>query len=531
MRACACRCVRRLTPPPPSDHLPGVTQQAAPIIIALPDEAATLRFAGDLASALRVGDVVALEGDLGAGKTTLARGIIRALAGDAFFEVPSPTFTLVQAYDSLRVPVSHFDLYRVADESELEEIGLFAAPEESLVLVEWPSRAGGLLPSPHVQLALEMAGAGRRAVLSGDAAVLARIGRALAGRALMEQAGLAAAERSYITGDASARRYERVSLASRSAILMDWPPAGQLAADDPRARFRARGASSFVAVRDALAEAGLSVPEIFAADASAGLLLMGDFGGAGLDVDGIPDAERYGAAMDMLAALHAVSRPGVLPAGNAHGGEGHILPRLAGEALQTELALFATSYAESVRGAPLGASALEELRTIWSGLDRRLQASEQGWVLFDVQSPNLFWLPGRDGIRRIGLIDFQDMFLGPTAYDVASLAQDARVTVPAALTEQLVSRYIAARAALGSPVSGGGEGAGAFREALAIAGALRHSKNLGALSHMVKSGKKNYSSHLPRIAAYMARALSHPVLSDLSLWYDTHLTPEIQVGR
>ena len=110
----------------------------------LPDEDATTLFGEDIAVALRPGDILALKGDLGAGKTTLARSIVRALAGDAELDVPSPTFTLVQSYDA-RIPVHHFDLYRLGEPDELEELGLFEATEEGVALVEWPERAGDRL--------------------------------------------------------------------------------------------------------------------------------------------------------------------------------------------------------------------------------------------------------------------------------------------------------------------------------------------------------------------------------------------------
>ena len=109
--------------------------------IVLPDEDATQRFAVDVAAALKPGDLVTLSGDLGAGKTTLARAIIRALAADNAIEVPSPTFTLLQTYDLPRFPVVHADLYRVNTLAELAELGWEEASEGAAVLVEWPDRA------------------------------------------------------------------------------------------------------------------------------------------------------------------------------------------------------------------------------------------------------------------------------------------------------------------------------------------------------------------------------------------------------
>jgi aminoglycoside/choline kinase family phosphotransferase len=298
---------------------------------------------------------------------------------------------------------------------------------------------------------------------------------------------------------------------------------GQLAPDDPRARFRARGAATFIAVAEALRTAGLSTPEVYASEPATGLVVMEDFGSPGLAVDGEPDPARYAAAIDALVRLHAEPRADRIPS-KATDGE-HVLPRLTGDALRAELTLFANAYAPMVRGAPLTDPARADLLDIWSALDRSLQETEQGWVLFDVQSPNLFWLPERSGIRRVGLIDFQDMFFGPTAYDVASLVQDARVTVPDSLALRLVQQYVSGRTALVPSFDHQ-----LFVRGLWIGAALRQSKNLGALSHMVNRGKTNYASHLPRLRAYLERALSHPVLSDLSVWYDTHLTPKNQVA-
>ncbi|HSO47825.1 MAG TPA: tRNA (adenosine(37)-N6)-threonylcarbamoyltransferase complex ATPase subunit type 1 TsaE, partial [Rhizobiaceae bacterium] len=111
----------------------------------LPGEADTILLAQDIAMALRPGETIALAGDLGAGKSTLARAMIRALAGDPELEVPSPTYTLCQRYD-LVFPVSHFDLYRISGEAEMAELGFDEVIETGAALVEWPDRALGAMP-------------------------------------------------------------------------------------------------------------------------------------------------------------------------------------------------------------------------------------------------------------------------------------------------------------------------------------------------------------------------------------------------
>src|SRR5690348_10303906 len=110
----------------------------------------------DMAVALERGDVVALSGDLGAGKTTFARALIRYLTEDAELEVPSPTFTFVQAYETKRFPVIHADLYRVKGSDELDELGFDDLPEGAVLLVEWAERAPEVLPPDYWELAFEV---------------------------------------------------------------------------------------------------------------------------------------------------------------------------------------------------------------------------------------------------------------------------------------------------------------------------------------------------------------------------------------
>jgi len=152
--------------------------------MALPDEAASLALARSLAGRLRAGDVVFLIGDLGAGKTTLARGLINALPpaqaaepGAAEEEVPSPTFTLVQIYERRPAPVWHVDLYRLERPEEVEELGLDEAAGEAITVIEWPDRLGARAPADRLEVRLGYAEAcGARSVeLAGFGAWRARL--------------------------------------------------------------------------------------------------------------------------------------------------------------------------------------------------------------------------------------------------------------------------------------------------------------------------------------------------------------------
>jgi tRNA threonylcarbamoyladenosine biosynthesis protein TsaE len=133
----------------------------------LGDEAATVSLAEKLAAVAGAGDVLLLSGPLGAGKSSFARAFIRCLAGDPRLEVPSPSFTLVQSYESARAEIWHYDLWRLEGPAALEELGWDEAMA-GITLVEWPERLGGLEPKLALRIKFEMALAGRWAEIAGE---------------------------------------------------------------------------------------------------------------------------------------------------------------------------------------------------------------------------------------------------------------------------------------------------------------------------------------------------------------------------
>jgi len=143
--------------------------------IALPDAAATAELGAALARGLQAGDAICLFGDLGAGKSTLARGLIRALTTPDE-EVPSPTFTLVQTYDAGSMNIAHFDLYRLESAAEAYEIGIEEALDDGCAIIEWPERLDGDLPADRLDIELSVDGEGRRARITPHGRFEARFG-------------------------------------------------------------------------------------------------------------------------------------------------------------------------------------------------------------------------------------------------------------------------------------------------------------------------------------------------------------------
>lgn len=482
----------------------------------LPDEEATARLGDDIAAALAPGDVVALQGDLGAGKTALARAVIRALAGDPGLEVPSPTFTLVQSY-ATRFPVHHIDLYRLGGSEELEELGLDEAAETGVVLVEWPERAPARF-GLAIRVGIAERDAGRQVAITGPEPALSRLSRSFAIRSFLESAGRGSARRAYLLGDASIRAYETIEAGNETLILMDAParhdePVVRNGLPYSRMARLAQSVEAFAAVAGALRDAGLSAPRIEAHDYRRGLLLIEHLGtGSFLDDHGAPVAERYRAAAELLARIHERDWPRDLP---LPGGGVHSLPPYDHAALSIETELLLDWYVPYAAGRAMTETERAEYAGIWRRLFDGLDGAERSIVLRDFHSPNIIWRPERNGIDRLGLIDVQDAVHGPTAYDVASLALDARVTIPPELEAATVEAYCAARGKAGAFDRPG------FEEAYAITAAQRNSKLLGTFVRLDRrDGKPAYLRHLPRIRAYLRRALEHPALAELAAFYD-----------
>lgn len=488
--------------------------------ITLVGDAGTVQLAQDIAMVAELGWVIQLDGDLGAGKTTFARAFIRSLAGDPELEVPSPTYTLVQRYDEADPTVLHADLYRLSDPSEMIELGFDDGDDPAIRLVEWPQNAGqGTFPSA-ITLSLVMPTgktreAARIASFSGPKAFLARIKRTLAIRTFLDDAGHKGADRSRLQGDASTRRYETLSDA---LIIMDAPrqPDGPIVKDGkPYSQLvhLAESVHAFAAVGHALRQRGFAAPAVHAADLDAGLLLIEDLGDETLlHPDGKPNPERYQAAVELLAKLHGETWAADL---TVPGSEPHHLHRYDTDVFLTEISLCPDWYVAH-RGIKAGAFDRDGFFAAWRAVLDPLEAEPATLTLRDYHSPNIIWREKRSGTDRLGLIDHQDALLGPPAYDIAALVQDARVTIPPDLQRRLLKAYSAASAA----------DADWLEARFTLMAAQRNTKILGIFARLnARDGKPAYLKHLPRVEGYMRQLLTHPVLADLKPYYE-QLLPE-----
>jgi hypothetical protein len=499
----------------------------ASFTVTLPNEQATARFAIDIAAALEPGDLVTLSGDLGAGKTTFARALIRYLANDDTIEVPSPTFTLIQTYELPRFLLVHADFYRLSGTAELAELGFDDLPERTVVLLEWPDRAAGFLPPDRADitftLAPHLSPESRNARVVGYGAFSARLERMTQVRTFLDESGLGDVPRRRMVGDASTRIFERLTPDGQTTVLMnaprrpDGPPVRHGKAYSAIAHL-AEDIVPYVAIAQGLRDRNLSAPTILNADLDRGLLVMEDLGDDRI-VEGDPPAPieaRYEAAIDLLVSLHRRKLPERLPVAP------HLeywLPRYDMEALLIEAELLLDWYLVSAE-APASEGVREEFIALWREALQPAIEAPATWVLRDFHSPNLLWLPDRENVARIGLLDFQDALMGPGAYDVASLLQDARVDVPESMEVALLSRYARAR------LYDQRFDAAAFARLYATLAAQRATKILGIFARLDRrDGKSQYLRHIPRLLRYLQRSLAHPDLAPLKDWYAANVAP------
>jgi hypothetical protein len=499
------------------------------------DELTLIRIAELIALKIRPGDTIALRGELGTGKSTFARALLRALAGDPFTEIPSPTFAIVQTYETPRLAVAHADLYRLSDPSEAFELGLDDLLSSGALVIEWSERAPQLGGTDRLEITISEEDSPnlRTLAMSGQASWQQRLARLEQIANFLTRAGVwPMAQIEYLQGDASTRAYARLLLNGGGRILMDAPrqPDGPPIRDGlPYSRIAhlADNVRPFVAIANTLRAAGLSTPQIFEADLDRGLLIIEDFGDRvfGREVaNGAPLLSLWRKATDTLIVLRDVDVP---PSISLEDGSQVTIPRLDAGVLAIETELLIDWYWPALKSAPISSEARIAFTKAWSAIFERVLKDAAGWLLRDFHSPNLLLLPERAGAAEIGIIDFQDALHGSAAYDLVSLLQDARLDVPANIERELFD-YYCGRVAATSPDFD----RESFAFSYAALGAQRNTKILGIFARLAKrDGKTAYLAHIPRIWHYLERDLAHPELRQLKAWYELHFPPELRARK
>lgn len=349
---------------------------------------------------------------------------------------------------------------------------------------------------------------------------------------LLENTGFAEAERVPLAGDASTRRYERLRIGDRRAVLMDAPPSAESGPCPPGAtvaerrtmgwnaiaRLAASRVEAFGAVANYLTSIGLAAPEIYGMDSAAGYAVLEDLGDdlyANVIGNGADEIPLYQAAAELLAHVHASQAPAKLVAP-----DGAVWPLLEYDALALEgnadLFVEWLPKAENVRIDDAARARWEKAR---DGLIVKALGFPRAFTIRDYHAENLLWLPARQGLKRVGLLDFQDAVRGWRAWDFSMLLHDARRDVSPAAHDAAIRAYLAA--------SGASEAE--FQRELAVLGAINIMRILGIFSRlMARDGKMRYREFMPRMWAHLANVLKHPSLADARAFVEDVAAPYLE---
>jgi len=308
-------------------------------------------------------------------------------------------------------------------------------------------------------------------------------------------------ERRMLAGDASFRKYYRLSDGARRAVLMDAPP--------PKEDVR-----PFLTVARHLAKLGLSVPRVFEADIDRGFLLLEDLGDDTYTrklADGADEFELYGLAVDLLIDLH---RRFAVDAATD-------IPRFDAERALREVNLLLDWYWPAVMGRPADEATRKSYAAAWKEALPTIWSAPESLALFDFHVDNLMLLAGRSGVAACGLLDFQDAVIAPVAFDLVSLLEDVRRDVPPDVVAAMKERYFSAFPDL--------DRAG-FARAYAAIGAQRNTRIVGVFTRlMVRDGKPRYLSMIPRVWRLLEGDFAHPALQPVREWFDAYLPRERRI--
>ena len=326
--------------------------------------------------------------------------------------------------------------------------------------------------------------------------------RAVALEHFIAAAGWGDAVRRPMGADWSQRRYERLLRGHTSAVLMDAP--GPAAAQ----------VAPFVRIGALLRELSLLAPQILAQDLPAGLLLIEDFGddshAALLESGSAPD-RLYEAATDVLIHLHRQFDAAAAPD----------LPRYDAVRFRDQVMLFADAYLPAALNRAVSAEERIGLAAAWDEVLSPVLAGPQSLLLRDYHPGNLMRIPG-EGARAVGLLDFQDGGIGPIAYDLVSLLEDARRDVPERIQRAMLARYRSAFADLD---------ADGFAHSYAVLGAIRHARIIGRVAELASAGTARQLDFLPRVWGQFEAKLAQPALAPVRHWIDRLLPDDRGLGK
>lgn len=455
-------------------------------------------------------DVILLEGDLGAGKTTFSKFFINHFS-EIKHNVTSPTFNIVQTYKSNKCNIWHFDLYRLKNSLEIIEIGLEEALDEGLTIIEWFEIANDYLPEDYLEIKIDNSNDKRIATLFANGSWVKRLEKIqnkyqedrekiIADFLHFNNLGNARVEK--LKADASFRTYRRIYDSKKTLILMNAPPAYE-------------DISKFILVDEYLRKQNLNAPEILGYNIKNGLMLLQDFGNnlfttilneCSKQELCVKEKELYIKAVNVLDGLKKISDIGSK------------IPKYDDNLLLKEVKLLTDWYLPYKFDSEDHIQKESEYIEIWQELLKKINIFDNVFVHRDFHADNLLYLNDFDGIKQIGLLDFQDAVIGSPIYDLISLLEDARRDVLPQTVEECKKIFL----------KNNNFNINDFNMAYNIIAAQRNCKIIGIFIRLsVRDNKQNYLDYLPRVWNHLKNDLNHPDLKPLKDWFDKYVFKRI----
>ncbi len=464
-------------------------------------------FVISLSSVLGKGDVITLNGQIGAGKTTFAKFLISNLTQTPIEEISSPTFNLYQTYEGETLDVLHYDFYRIDSELELAEIDLDESYTDKICIIEWANKYPNILPKDRIEISIECKDQERYYKINPLGKCREAIDSLNKVEDFLDEHDIKFKEIKKLPGDASKRGYFRVSNSNKNLIVMDVTQEN----DANGKTLMTGGIDDFITICEYLDSINVRVPKLIARNKINTLLLEEDLGECSYTgmVAKLDFRELYEPAIETLIHISNIKHPKNISTGP----NPHYMRDFDLNIYLKEAGTFIDYYWPFVNGTFCGEDERQEFIEILSNLYSNL-SDDKTLMLRDFHSPNLLFLQNEKGLKKCAIIDFQDALLGHPLYDLVSLSNDARLTIDEGHEQYLIDLYKSSFCFNDFEFD-----KLSFMEQYQILGVQRSIKILGIFARLaIIDSNHNYIVHMPRVITYIKRILESGNLPELKYW-------------
>ena len=476
------------------------------------------KLAKELVPLLNEGGVMTLNGQIGAGKTTLAKLIIQELTQTPLEDIVSPTFNLYHTYNRDNLEIAHYDFYRIESEIELLEIDLNESLTDKICIIEWADKFRDLLPKDRIEIFIKCKKNERVYRINP----LGKFREVVSNRAKIENylGGLDInfTELRRLPGDASKRNYYRVMSPDNTMILMDATQESNIKSKTGLSN----GIDDFIKIQKYLDSIDVRVPKLIVRNRIDNILLEEDLGEYSYaDMLTKENYQKlYNPAIKTLIHISNINHPKNISTDS----NPHYLKEFDLDIYLNEAEIFIDYYWPFIHGKQCNADKKQEFTNVMGEVYSNL-TDDKTLMLRDFHSPNLLFLENEDGFRKCAVIDFQDALFGHPLYDLVSLTNDARISIDEHQEKYLIDLY-----KKDFPFNNFQFDSLSFIEQYHILGVQRSIKILGIFARLaILETNQNYLVHMPRVICYIKRIMQSGSIQTLACWLNQNFKETFDV--